>query len=114
MKDRIFSANDRLLFTNDRIRLGSVTFSHNRILYMIIFLPPIMITIPLKREFMNYRQCYMLPFYRYFTAKKINRRMLKIGRTSNDELITSTLGQILTGRLEPKTSKSNSICLKLF
>ena len=34
MKDRIFSANDRLLFTNDRIRLGSVTFSHNRILYM--------------------------------------------------------------------------------
>ena len=33
MKDHIFSANDRLLFTNDRIQLGSITFSHDRLHY---------------------------------------------------------------------------------
>ena len=44
MKDHIFSANDRLIFTNDRMQLGSVTSSHDRIhyqdriLYSIVFL----------------------------------------------------------------------------
>ena len=46
MKDHIFSANDCLLFTNDRKQLGSFTFSHDRIhyqdriLYMIVLFTP--------------------------------------------------------------------------
>ena len=38
-------------------------------------------------------------FLRYYTAKMVRWRIFEIGRTSNDELITLTLGQILTGRL---------------
>ena len=68
MKDHLFSTNDRLIFTNDRMQLGSVASSHDRIpdrtllrsytLYNCILYHQIktliMLTIPSKRDFINY------------------------------------------------------------
>ena len=70
MKNHIFSANDHLIFTNDRMQLGSVTFSHDRlhyqdrILYMIVFFITKSNT-HYARDLINYGQSYMFPVLIY-------------------------------------------------